>query len=290
MFPQPEGEERGEFRFPHTLFAFITTIGVFLFFGFNSALLNAAEKDAYPWVKLLIQGVGRLCFLLLPAILIMYYSPLGRRTLLRLDNPALQAKHWIAALLGIIVLQLFSNGWLSLQSYLLPASVMEGIREFSRNVTGEGIEELIGNSVPLALALVVVSFIPALSEEALFRGLFQRSVEENSGVAVAITHSAVFFAFVHFNPEYILPLIVFGVLLATLAASSRSLLPSMLCHAVNNALSIIVSRNEQLRTADTQMLSMELFPALMYFVFSLVLFIFIIAWLMKRTPHRAAIS
>jgi hypothetical protein len=91
--------------------------------------------------------------------------------------------------------------------------------------------------VGIFLALVIV---PAVCEEVLFRGILlseYRSLGEGNAVVI----SALCFAMLHFSVTGF-PIYLFsGLLLGVVAASSRSILPSILLHLLSNALSLYTS-------------------------------------------------
>ena len=96
-------------------------------------------------------------------------------------------------------------------------------------------EEL--STLGIMLALVIV---PAVCEELLFRGVLlaeYRALGEGNAVVI----SAICFAMLHFSVTGF-PIYLFsGLLLGVIAASSRSVLPSILLHLLINALSLYTS-------------------------------------------------
>ena len=92
-------------------------------------------------------------------------------------------------------------------------------------------------NVPVLL-VAVVSLMPALGEEMLYRGLLLWAFERRAGKRVAVVLSAILFAAVHVPPldvSMLAGLVAFGVLVGYLTLLSGSLLPAMACHACNNA-------------------------------------------------------
>lgn len=82
--------------------------------------------------------------------------------------------------------------------------------------------------------LITFALLPALLEEFLFRGVI--SAEYSSyGASVAVIMSSLCFSLLHFSFVR-LPIYFFmGIILALTAGATRSLLPSVLVHAANNA-------------------------------------------------------
>ncbi len=91
-----------------------------------------------------------------------------------------------------------------------------------------------------AVALIVVAFLPAFSEELFFRGALLPLVRRASGswhVAVAV--SAVLFSAVHLDPSGFLTRAVMGAVLGALFVVTRSLWASVLFHFANNAMVLV---------------------------------------------------
>lgn len=93
-------------------------------------------------------------------------------------------------------------------------------------------------TAPTALLLLRHALLPAVLEEALFRYLplsaFPRENPKN-----AVVYSAVFFAVMHLSFYRIPYAFVAGLLFAALDLMTGSILPSLLLHFANNALSVL---------------------------------------------------
>ncbi|MDZ7724939.1 MAG: type II CAAX endopeptidase family protein [candidate division KSB1 bacterium] len=95
-------------------------------------------------------------------------------------------------------------------------------------------------SLPQTLLLIFTGvFIAAIVEEMLFRGLFQQSLEYYRDPAIAIVLSAVLFAILHFNPWTSLQILVLGLILGYVTWKTRSILPAVILHALNNGVSMV---------------------------------------------------
>jgi membrane protease YdiL (CAAX protease family) len=91
----------------------------------------------------------------------------------------------------------------------------------------------------IAVLLAGVVFA-ALSEELLFRGLVQRTLEIVREPAAAIVTASVLFALVHFNPWSSIQILFLGLVLGYIAWKSGSVFPSMVLHGFNNLLSLMM--------------------------------------------------
>jgi membrane protease YdiL (CAAX protease family) len=89
--------------------------------------------------------------------------------------------------------------------------------------------------------LLVIAVLPALFEEALFRGLILGGAEEGSGTIKSIFIVGFLFSLFHGSAEQTIYQFICGCLFALVAIRSRSLAPTVLMHFINNAIIIIFS-------------------------------------------------
>lgn len=96
-------------------------------------------------------------------------------------------------------------------------------------------------STPLWLAILVVALVPAICEELLFRG-FVLSGLRRLGELPAICCSALLFGLAHASLYRMLPTAFLGLLLGAFAWRTRSVLPGLILHALNNAVAVALVR------------------------------------------------
>lgn len=89
--------------------------------------------------------------------------------------------------------------------------------------------------------VVFASVIGPIIEELVFRGVLYPALRKKVGVQNAILGTSLFFAVIHFNWFQFIPVFGLGVLLAYLYEKTNSLLPSIMLHAMNNAVSTAVA-------------------------------------------------
>ena len=94
---------------------------------------------------------------------------------------------------------------------------------------------LLESSLLGVLCLVIAG---PIIEELLFRGAITRELLRRYSPRVAIIWSAVLFGVAHINPTQVVPAVLIGLLLAWVFVKTRSLIPGILIHIVNNALSV----------------------------------------------------
>jgi membrane protease YdiL (CAAX protease family) len=87
----------------------------------------------------------------------------------------------------------------------------------------------------ITLLSLVLSVIPAIVEESLFRGYLQRRFLQRWSPGVAISVSTLLFALMHLDsPQHIIAVMPLGVVNGLLAYRTNSVKPGMLVHAIHN--------------------------------------------------------
>lgn len=99
------------------------------------------------------------------------------------------------------------------------------------------------SNLPEALLVLGGAVVMApLVEELVFRGFFQKQLEEGYQDATkAVLFSAALFMILHFNPWWSLQIYILGMILGYMAWRTGSIWPSVIVHGINNALAITLS-------------------------------------------------
>ena len=91
------------------------------------------------------------------------------------------------------------------------------------------------------LGFLLVCVAAPLLEEILCCGIFLRSFLENYSSKKAIVWSAIIFAVLHMNPWQAIPAFVVGYFMGWLFYKTKSLLPSIVVHFLNNVIAYITA-------------------------------------------------
>ncbi len=92
------------------------------------------------------------------------------------------------------------------------------------------------------LLFIAVVIIAPLGEELLFRGFLQQILEKHwKDVTKAVLVTALFFAMIHMNPYWFVQIYILGILLGFLAWKTKSVLPPLILHGINNAMAMFFS-------------------------------------------------
>lgn len=103
-----------------------------------------------------------------------------------------------------------------------------------------------GSSLPdvsgwkLLPALLVIALLPAILEESLFRGVILNNSEGEVGSVNSIFLVGLLFCLYHGSVEQTIYQFICGCLFTLLAVRSRSVLPCMLIHFLNNAVILVL--------------------------------------------------
>jgi membrane protease YdiL (CAAX protease family) len=187
-------------------------------FVLAKVLLTPADLDR-PWAAALQQGI--LLAAVLAGIGLAGLDP--KATLgLRLPGPA----HALAGLLLGIGAPL-ATPWLTRSAGLVP----------EESGAGEIVARLVGSLDPVPLVLLL-GVLPAVAEEALFRGWCLRGFRSEMGAFAAIALSSVLFGAFHLEPDRIAFTAALGLGLGFLALRSASLCPAILAHALHNGITV----------------------------------------------------
>ena len=95
----------------------------------------------------------------------------------------------------------------------------------------------------LFLAVVIIA---PIGEEIVFRGFLQKFLEKYwRDTTRAILVTSLFFAMIHFNPFWTIQIYLLGIILGFLAWKTRSVIPSILLHIVNNGAAFILANIDE---------------------------------------------
>jgi sodium transport system permease protein len=156
--------------------------------------------------------------------LVAIYARLTRqrlRAVLVLDRPPARA------LLGALLCGLSAWVAIGLLAQWIAPPPPELVENLRRQISPPG-----GRGMVITLLLMAVT--PAICEEALFRGPILRGLASRLSPLAAAVLTGVFFGLFHFDVWRFLPTGLLGVMLSLIALRARSIIPSMLAHAVNN--------------------------------------------------------
>jgi len=154
-------------------------------------------------------------------------------------------------LLMILLIMMFSlpmiNGMVSLNEMMKLPAVFRGIEQWMKEAENQAAQitetfldvHTIGG---FAVNMLMIAVIPAIGEEMLFRGLFQRLFGEwFKNIHIAIILAAFLFSAVHLQVYGLLPRMILGVMFGYLYLWTGTLWAPVFAHFLNNGAAVLVS-------------------------------------------------
>lgn len=233
--------------------AFVGIIGGFFLYQIVGGLLTLivfgldVENAPVNGVRLMTMA-GQILFILLPAIIFsrFIYTDISRFLRIKLPN----WKEILLFTIGLAILTLLLQNYLYIQNYFIDqlASSVPLINTLKEllDALNAYVEKAYGNLLKAnnlfegVLIVFVVAVIPAISEEAMFRGFIQRSFEIKMKPFYAALVTAVFFGANHFNPYGLIPLIILGLYFGFAAYMSGSIFIPVILHFLNNFTAVML--------------------------------------------------
>jgi CAAX protease family protein len=222
------------------LYQFVGGALTILIFGLN---LQNAPVDSVRLMTI----AGQILFILLPALIFakMCYEDVTEIIRFKRVN-------WEEILLfvaGLIILFPLLQYYIAIQTFLIDklavsSHFVHSIKHLLDKVN-DLVDKTYGNLLAVhnvldgALVILVVSIVPAICEETMFRGFIQRSFEFKLKPIWAALITAVFFGLYHFNPYGLIPLIILGFYFGFAVYKSDSIFTSMSLHFLNNFTAVI---------------------------------------------------
>lgn len=115
------------------------------------------------------------------------------------------------------------------------------------------------SSIQILLIIISMAILPAVCEEAFFRGFLFSGLNGSHHPWIGVIFSALLFGLFHLNPINFLPALLTGLLFGLLRARTGSLLPPMAAHFLINGWSILVV-NTPLRNSVHWSIQVESVP------------------------------
>jgi sodium transport system permease protein len=169
------------------------------------------------------------CIILLPPVVMAFVLTSDPKRTLRLAWPK-KRYLWLAVGL-VLALNPLVNELRPLVEWLFPIS----------SLIKTTLGEIMSHSPGLGSSIVIFALIPAICEEFAFRGFILSGLEHERRTHSAILLSALMFGFLHVLLSLFQQLFnatLLGIVLALLAVRSRSILPGIVFHFINNGVAV----------------------------------------------------
>jgi membrane protease YdiL (CAAX protease family) len=215
------------------LLVVLVTLGLILALGFIIIFwmyLSGTAASQYPKLLFVLDGIP---FLIIPLL----YVKLRRydaRTLFRFKAVPLPVLSW-SVILGLSLRVLGDELDRLIQIFLpIPKWFVDQLH-FMQAETG-------GDWILLLLGIVLLA---AFSEEMLFRGFLQVTLERKGDPTRAVLLTSLAWTLVHVNPYWAIQIFIIGIVIGFLAWRTQSIVPTIIVHGMNNLLSLIFYNFDQ---------------------------------------------
>ena len=267
----------------YQIFGGILTV---IFFGGD---IQAPGTDATSFR--LIMAFSQFMFILFPVLMLNYLQGKSVKKTFRLKRPNIPVL--LLSIVGVVLIQPFLQGYLIAQEMLINAlpfgaDALNSFKEAFDALESMTLNLVTAQSLPeFILVVFVIAVTPAICEEFFFRGIILKNFERITKPLKAILFTGLLFAFFHFHPFHIVPLIALGYFLSFIVFYSGSIYPAIICHFLNNffaAYSVYSFGSESL---DESNFSAD---EKMYFLIvgavTLILFILLMKYIKKISPYN----
>lgn len=186
----------------------------------------------------IVLSFGQFMLILAPTIFFSRLQTHEMKKFFRLNAP--KPALMFLAILGIVLIQPFIQGYMLAQESLINSIpfIRDGLKPFKEifdMLESSTLKIVQAHSVPEFLVIVfVICLTPAICEEALFRGFTLTNLSRITKASAAIFMSGFLFAFYHFQPFNIVPLVALGCYLGFIVYYSNSIWVGVVCHFLNN--------------------------------------------------------
>ncbi|MEJ2054298.1 MAG: type II CAAX endopeptidase family protein, partial [Calditrichaceae bacterium] len=95
------------------------------------------------------------------------------------------------------------------------------------------------NTLEFVLTFTGIVLVASIAEEGMFRGFLQYSLEKHGDVTRAVLLSSIAWTLIHMNVYWSIQLFLMGVVIGYLAWRTKSLIPGIIIHAMNNFIGVV---------------------------------------------------
>ena len=214
--------------------------------GFGLIVASVATKLLIKQSMLAMLTIQDIFAFILPAVVAMALFYLRPLHVMGLDRmPSLKA---LAVVVVFYLVSLPAMNWLvDFNGSMVLPSWMSGVEEAMRqaeDMAADATRQILDiNTIPQLLScLFVVGLMAGLSEEMLFRGAMQRTMQDSwLGAHTAIWVTAIVFSAFHMQFFGFLPRMLLGAWLGYLFVWTRSLWVPIIAHTLNNSTVVVMS-------------------------------------------------
>jgi len=228
-------------RMPPLAFAIVSLVIVFFLYQIVAGVIvllvfkgriTVDNVQLFRWTTLF----GQLAFILLPTIILTRLRDDHVGAFLRVRLPGVQET--FATFVAVFALQQVLQGYMMAQDAIpLPQQIQRYV-DMLKQMFEETYRVLVSAHSPVefVFVVIVVALAPAVAEELLFRGLVQRSLEQEAGGLRGAILAGIIFGAYHLNPLSVVPLMALGIFFGYVVYRSQNITLAISAHFFNNFL------------------------------------------------------
>lgn len=226
----------------------VASLGVIMGLGYDIQSLTSPEFAPDKTAVRLMAFASQVFSFLIPAIFlgfVLFKDKWMAFTGLKTDPDFPENKTLDTRNIGLAILIMILSWPLTQFLYLVNMEIpMPDILVNMEDSTNGLIEQMLQiNSIPeLLFVLVLMALAPAIGEELMFRGLFQRILRYNGlNVHLAVILSALIFSTIHMQFQGFMPRFFLGLLLGYFLAFGGSLWIAIIAHFIFNGSQVVLT-------------------------------------------------
>jgi membrane protease YdiL (CAAX protease family) len=203
--------------------------------GLLFSLTAVLQLYAVQWLNRLTDSqtlqviLAEFLFIALPPLLFAWIFRYSLRETFRLRRPRARDAAFLLLLAPVATLTAYSAGILAIVLVRMAFGTLQ--------LAGD-MGDILSRGLPSAV--LTIGLVPALCEEWLFRGFFQRGLE-GYGARKAVLISGLLFGLFHFDFQRFAAQALLGLVIAYVVYRTGSILNGMLLHFLHNAGSVLIS-------------------------------------------------
>ncbi len=242
---QNNGKPAGSFLKGLNPYAYVIIVLAVIFFlyqflGGAIALAAGGMDMDNPNVKIIrvVISFGQFMFILAPTVFFARFQTSALKSFFRIRAP--KPILMFLAILGVILIQPFLQGYMYFQDELIKNipfinDTLKPVKELFDTLEKSTLKIVQAYSAfEFVIVVFVIAITPAVCEEFLFRGFVLGNLRKVSKPMAGIFLTGFLFAFYHFQPFNLLPLILLGWYLSFIVYYANSIWVGVACHFLNN--------------------------------------------------------
>jgi hypothetical protein len=230
---------------------------------------------------------GQLMLILIPTLLLTRARYGNVTEALRIRLP--RVRELAVTMVAVFALQQIMQTYMILQDALPVPQQFEKFIDLFKKMIEETYRVLVAARTPgeFLVVVLIAAFVPALTEELLFRGLVQRNLEDAAGGMRGAIIAGVIFGAYHMNPFAFVPLVALGVYFGFIVYRSGNITLAMSAHFFNNFVAcaaVYLQLDDNFVVIDPSARPSNMLIALNFLIFALV-FVLATLYFLRMTDH-----